>query len=259
MPKLSVIVPGIRPGNWKRLYDSIIAATKEEFEVIFVSPYPLPKALQGISNVKWIEDWGTPIRAQQIGLVACTGDYISWAADDGYYYPGSIDLAFKSLGNAHYQTLVVGKYYEGSENPFMNSIKYYYINTHNGSRSRYIENDCLMVMVGIVSRQLLLELGGWDCQFEVCPMAYNDLSVRFKNYGCSFIFQEEIMFRCSHMPGHLGDHGPIHDAQTQHDEPLFRFIYNNRDALTRSKIDINNWQKVPARWERRFGVANKSS
>lgn len=272
--KLSVIVPGIRPGNWKRLYESIAAAMNipsnadpalmaMAFEMIVVSPYDLPRSLEGRDNIKLIKDWGSPIRAQQIGLLACSGDYVSWAADDGFYFPGSLDLAFKSVEGKDYKALVVGKYYEGAvnadgKNPFMDSRKYYLINTHDGSRSPYIANDCLMIMVGIISRQVLLEVGGWDCQFEVCPMSYNDLSVRLYNFGCEFIFQQEIMFRCSHMPGHQGDHGPIHDAQTLHDEPLFRKIYATADSLERVKIDLNNHLLVQARWERRFGAEKTS-
>jgi hypothetical protein len=255
--KLTVIVPGIRPGNWLRLYNSIAKAfTRGAWEMLIISPYALPRGLEGKENVRIIKDYGTPIRAQQIGLVSSQGEYISWAADDGYYYPGSLDLAFASLEGKDYKTLVVGKYYEGSENPFMNSRKYYQINTHDGSRSRFIHNDCLMVMVGVVSRQLLIELGGWDAVlFEVCPMAYNDLSVRLFNYGAEFIFQQEIMFRCSHMPGHLGDHGPIHDAQVDFDEPMFRKIYNDPKSVERVSIDLDNWKKSPERWVRRFGVA----
>ena len=261
-PKLSVIIPSIRPGNLKRLYESVESSFSGEFEFIVISPYPLPKFLKEKNNVKFIEDFGNPVRAQQIGIINATGDYILWGgADDGYFLGKSVDTAVNSLIGKDYKTLVIGKYYEGSDNPFMNSIRYYYINTHNGSRSRFIDNDCLMFMVGVIPRRLLLEIGGLDSQFEVLPMAFNDISVRLKNYRCNFIFQEEIMFRCSHMPGHLGDHGPINDAQTINDEPLFRFIYSSRDSMKRDVIDINNWKNVPERWERRFGkdenISNK--
>lgn len=252
--KLSVIVPSIRPGNLKRLYESIGQAFSGEYEMVVVSPYKLPRSMEGVKNLKFIEDWGTPIRAQQRGLLACEGEYVSWAADDGFFYPGTIDIAMKTLADKDYKTLVVGKYYEHSENPEMNRISYYYINTHQGSRSRFIANDCLMIMVGIVSKRLLFEIGGWDCTFEVCPMAYNDLSVRLYNYQCTFLFQEEIMFRCSHMPGKSGDHGPIHDAQTIFDQPMFRLLYSQKESQRRMFIDLNNWKNSPERWVRRFGV-----
>jgi hypothetical protein len=200
----------------------------------------------------------------QIGLEQCQGDYVSWAADDGYYMPNSIDVAFKSLeGSTDERTYVIGKYQEGGdgtsvpivETPHvMNSINYYYVNTHDGSRSRFIPNDCLMVMVGVLPRKLLFEIGGWDASlFEVCPMAFADLSVRIHNMCCPRIFQEERMFRCGHMPGHEGDHGPIHDAQVEHDEPLFRKIYHERASQNRNIIPLDNWKQSPPIWERRFG------
>lgn len=253
--KLSVIVPSIRPGNLKRLYESVQTAFTGDFEFIVISPYEFPKYFSDKNNVKLIKDYGSPVRAQQMGIIEAQGEYVLWGgADDGYYFPGTVDLALKKLETEDYKTLVIGKYYEGSENPFMNTIKYYKINTHDGSRSKFILNDCLMFMVGVIPRKLLIEIGGLDSEkFEALPMAFNDISVRLANLGAKFIFQEEIMFRCSHMPGHLGDHGPIHDAQIGFDQPMFLKIYNDPESLKRTTIDINNWQKSPERWTRRFG------
>ena len=95
--------------------------------------------------------------------------------------------------------------------------------------------------------------GGWDCNFEVCPMAYCDLAVRMQRAGCKFILQNEIMFKCSHTPGVAGDHGPIYYAQVTHDEPLYKSIYNNPDCGNRIFIDINNYKNIPDIWQRRFG------
>lgn len=253
--KLSVIVPSIRPGNLKRLYESVQKAYSGEFEFIIIGPYDLPKYFGDKTNAKLIKDHGSPVRAQQIGIVNAIGDYVLWGmADDGYLFPGTVDLALNSLESEDYKTLVIGKYYEGSENPFMNSRKYYQINTHNGSRSRYILNECLMFMVGVIPRKLLVEIGGLDCEkFEALPMAFNDISVRLSNMNCKFLFQEQIMFRCSHMPGHLGDHKPIHEAQINRDQPMFLKIYNDPESLRRTTIDIENWKKASERWKERFG------
>lgn len=253
---LSVIVPSIRPGNLKCLYDSIKAsAPSYSFEMIVIGPYDLPLSLRELPNVHWIQDWGCPVRAQQIGLLNTRGKYVSWAADDGVYLPGALEIALNSL-KAKEKTVVVGKYYEGVggiENPVMNKIDYYYIYTHEASRCKYIPKDCLMIMVGVVERDTLLSVGGWDSRFEVCPMAYNDLSIRLYNLEYKFLFQEETIFKCFHMPGNTGDHGPIHAAQTQHDTYIFKMIYTQPQSINRKYIPIDNWEKSPARWERRFG------
>lgn len=252
--RLSVVVPSIRPQNLTRLYDSIYAAYYGDFEFIVVSPYPLPVALDGVLNVKLVEDLGSPVRAQQRGICAASGDYVLWGvADDGVFFPGSIDAALAKAGP---RTVVIGKYYEGAgENPAMAEDKYYYINTHDCCRSRYIEDNNLMFMVGIIERDLLLRMGGVDAErFEALPMAFNDLSVRLRHAGVHLLLDEKPMFHCTHMPGHEGDHGPIHDAQTLHDEPAFRALYNDPQSALRIQIDPRNWERSPARWARRFGT-----
>lgn len=226
------------------------------WEIIFISPNPLPEEFKGLDNVQYIEDWGTPIRAQQRGLCAARGEYITWAADDGEYLPGSLDIAWAIVKDYKFdpKILVMGKYYEGNgdPNPVMAGKDYYYLSNHDGSFSPYLPPGYLMLNVGIVSRTLLEAVGGWDCQFEVCPMSYNDLAVRLQNYGVKFLIQDEMMFNCSHMPGTTGDHGPVHFAQIEHDQPLFKQIYGTPDATKRIHIELTNWENSPAKWERRF-------
>jgi hypothetical protein len=251
--KLSCILAGIRPGNWLRLYDSIASSFSGEWELIIISPYDLPKDIKDRQNIKLIKDFGSPVRCMDIGLENCSGEFITWAADDGYFLGQSLDIAVASLEGKE-NHVVVGKYYEGAgDNPFMNSKSYYYINYHDGSRSRFIDNNCLMVMEGVVPANLLREMGGWDAEnFEVCPMAFCDLSVRLFRKGCSFIFQEENMFKCSHMPGHEGDHGPVHDAQVEHDEPRFKSIYKSEIFKDRVFVSLDNWKTSSDKWTRRF-------
>lgn len=255
MCDLTVLCPGIRTNNWEKLYNSIVDAYKGDWEIIFISPYELPDKLKMIkkNNIKLIKDWGSPIRCQQRGLCSSEGKYITWAADDGVFLPGSLDVAFSKVEGKNYKTIIMGKYTEGSGNtlPMLNNY-YYYLNNHDSCKLPFVPPDSLMLNVGIVSYQLLKELGGWDCQFEVCPMAYNDFAIRAKKYGAEFIIQDELMFKCSHMPGHEGDHGPIHDAQMWHDHPIFTLRYagvNEPEMI----ISMDNWELSPERWVRRFG------
>ena len=60
--QLSCLVPGIRTKNWLRLYHSISTAFMFSWEIIFVGPYDLPEELKGFDNVKYIKDFGSPIR-----------------------------------------------------------------------------------------------------------------------------------------------------------------------------------------------------
>lgn len=256
--QLSVICPGIRTNNWKRLYDSIGKSFSGLWEVIFVGPYDLPEELKGIKNIIYIKDWGTPIRAQQIGLCESEGKLITWAADDGEYLPGALDVGYAILANEDFNpmTLVMGKYTEGEgDTEPMHGTEYYILSRHDASRSIFLPANYLMLNVGIVSREVLIDVGGWDCQFEVCPMSYNDLAIRLQNHGVKFIVQDQLMFKCSHLPGLMGDHGPVHNAQVYHDQPLFRKIYNDPSCIKRTVIPLDNFKFNPERWARRFGIS----
>lgn len=252
--KLSVLLSGIRVNNWEKLYKSIENSyTKCDWELIIVSPYELPINLKSKLNIQWFQDWGSPSRCQQYALTKAQGEWINWASDDGEFTNGSMDRAFELL-NDNYKTVIIGKYLEGENYGVeMKNDSYYILNNHLGSQCRYLPPDTPLLNVGLVSHKLLLEVGGWDSlNFEVLPYAYNDLSIRLRNYECNFIHQQEIMFTCGHMPGISGDHKPIHEAQTFKDEPIFKLIYSRPESQERIKININNWEKSPDLWKRRF-------
>jgi len=74
--KLSISLGGVRPHNWMKLYSSIPNATalsKDEYEVIFVSPFDPPSEMKSLSNVRFIKDYGNPTRSYQLGLLHSKG------------------------------------------------------------------------------------------------------------------------------------------------------------------------------------------
>lgn len=273
--KLSVLVPGIRSHRWRELYDSIKSSCSRSWEMVIIGPFEPSEDLMSEGNVKYIKDFGTPIRCQQIGLLQAEGDYITWAADDGQFFPKSLDVSFDMLDGFESSQkdetpvrdkLVMGKYYEGYSGHVSGAMAHmaddWYYNLLNHDCNKKLNNlpsPAWMLNVGVVSRELLLEVGGWDCQFEVCPCSYNDLAIRLQKHNVDFIIQNEMMYHCGHMPVRSGDHGPIHDAQTQHDEPLFRSIYLDGSSKDRVLIDVNNWQNSPEKWHRRFGSSEEKN
>lgn len=251
--KLSVLCPSIRTDRLPKLYESIAESFSGEFELIVISPYDLPPELFAMSNIKLIKSMANPISSQQQGLIAATGEFISWCSDDGIYTKDSLELGFQLLAGENYKTVICQKYLEGEENDGMLNDDYYYLRFHDSNRFLRFPFPYLMLNCGLVSRELLLEVGGWNAvNYEVCPMAYSDLAIRLQWFGAKFILQEGYAFTCSHMPGRTGDHGPIHDAQTQRDQPYFDFIYSDDQWKENIKIDINNWKKAPPIWIRRF-------
>ena len=77
---LTVLVPAIRKERWVDMYNSIKSSTKRNFELIIVGPYSLPEELQRMVNVKYIKDYGNPVRASQIGSLIAEGKYIFFSA-----------------------------------------------------------------------------------------------------------------------------------------------------------------------------------
>lgn len=256
--ELSVLVAGIRPQNWKKLYDSLAASFSEPWEIIFVGPYPPGSDCRGLPNLVWKEDWGSPMRAQQIALTLAQGRNISWVADDGVFLPKALDVAFDfwrregDYGNPFRG--IIGRYFEGDgDHSAMVDPNYYRLNFHDGARSRWIPDDCLLLNLTVANTRIIRALGGWDCQFEAIPMALCDLAVRAHLHGMRFKLCPNVLYTCTHMPGLTGDHAPIHIAQTEFDMPLFKRIWDGPQKPDRIEIPLDNWTKAPSRWERRFG------
>lgn len=252
--KLSVICPGIRTSNWRKLYESCCVAYSGNWEIIFIGPEEPPVYVKAQKNVRFIHSMRSPIACQQIGLIEAKGEWITWAADDGEYIPGSLDESFRLLEGKDYKTIVLGKYLEGDfavENKLNTNI--YYMQKYHRDYAWLPSKpkEAYILNCGVVSRQLCIELGGWDAEiFEVCPMAYHDFSIRTQKYGAKVIVQDMIMFRCGHEPGEIGSHGPIHRAQIQRDHPAYFKMY--MQPSERIIIDVNNWQKSQEVWGERF-------
>lgn len=252
--KLSVLVPGIRPQNWEELYDSIAnACTQHSFEVIFIGPYDLPLSLGLKDNVRYIKSFRSPIAAQQEGLCVSNGEYIAWCADDGVCLPGSFDDALKLVEGKECNHIIIGKYIEGGYSEGMLKGFYYCLRYHESMRLPGVPANAWLLNCGIVSRTLLIGLGGWDADtFQVCPMAYNDFSIRALKAGATFELMEDPMFQCDWLPGMEGDHGPIHIAQTEYDEPAFKRLYAQQTDRQAIYLFSWNWDSVPKVWSLRF-------
>lgn len=255
---ISILLSGIRPANWEIVYKSIQNSFHGSWELVICTPQE-PKFIneyfvKNRTNIKVIQDYGSPVRCYQICLVNAVGKYVCHIADDGELLPNALDVAFKSL-EENPNSVVVGKYNEGAPNPIMDEISYYYPARHDATNVEFVPKDCLMLMEGVMPRDLMFEVGGWDAKrFECYPMAGIDLSIRLYHKGVKFIFQDEMLFKCSHMPGTLGDHAAVHFGQVQGDEPRFKLLYSLPKSQSRITIPLDNWKESPERWVRRFGI-----
>ena len=290
MYDLSVCLAAIRKDNWINLYNSIVNSIEDyTFELILCGPHKeLPEGLKDLDNVSCIYDLGSPTRAQQISMKNATGRYVAWAADDGWflahqqptrtsklYLAVSLGACISELdAEPAEKKCVVAEYLEGGVNSIGRPMCF--INRHEPVRSHLYPDHFLIFNCVIVPTQYFKDLGGFDCRFEVCPMAFIDFGVRAQLDGIKTIYKG-VIFECTHSPGESGDHGPVHRAQIDHDEPLYQNIWNsdrdlrpdrrdqypekwaaaNAAAAARIKIDFDNWKQAPEVWERRFSDTSK--
>lgn len=243
--KLSVIVPSIRSCNLVTFNESIKSSFSGDYELIVISPY---KKLPELDCI-WIESHANPTVCQQLGLLFSSGDYVCFGWDDGLYLPGAIDKMFLQMEP---KTAVSGKYIEGDIAPaYMSSKKYYIINTHDRASSPYITNDFLIFNTGIVLKEDLLFIGGFDCRFETTGLSAVDMAIRLQLSGVKVVLSEDVVLKCTWLPGDEGDHGPINQA-SEDDFALLHKKYRQPIFHKRIIVPLDNWKDQPARWERRF-------
>ena len=258
-PELSIILPSIRPHKLMGLYDSILSATTRSFELIIISPYPLPQELEEHKNIKYVRDFGTPVRAHNIGLLMCEAPIITWVADDALMIEGSIDIHLDMLDDmgTDENNVVVTGYYEGeegtNERETLQPDEYFKIrNTPAGSP--FLHPEWWLFNVAYLHKKFLYALGGWDSSYEGTWTAQTDLAIRAQAAGANVQMCKVPQSICDHMPGSTGDHKPIYECQTFHDEPLIQSRYRRQDWRESNPVGISimNWKESPSIWERRF-------
>lgn len=255
-PELSIVLPAIRQDRWDNLYDSILGATKRTFELIICSPLPLTPKLQALPNVKYVKDLGSPTRASNIAAMLAEGELITWIADDATLIPDSLDknIDFLNEKSKHYKTVVMIKYFEGKNGTEKAVLpdSYFLLNS-SGNASPYIPNDWVLFNHVIMYRAFFDELGGWDNEFEACPMAHNDFAIRAQASGADVHLSPFPCLDCDHMEGDTGDHRPIYLIQTFSDQPKYQKRYRDPNWEERpTRLWFLSWKQYPAIWTKRF-------
>lgn len=255
MVDLSIFLGGIRIHNWERLYNSIEQSiSNRTWEMVVCGPENHPTLPQK-KNFKFIQDFGCVTRAYQIAALNCEGNYITYAADDGWYYPQKLDFCMDLIQRQFEKFVLVTKYKEGGK---IYPSASYYLHYHDDVRLSSYGSDVLLFNVAFFPRNYFYELGGFDCQFEALPMALCDLGVRtHRDSDVKIRFLEDEIFECEQITGTAPEHLPIHISQTTRDQPLYKKLYNSEDGRTRIKIDINNYKNCSEIWSERFGTEKR--
>lgn len=253
-------MPAIRPDRWENLYKSIALSLEsvDDFELIIVGPYLLPKSIEGVANIKYISDLGSPSRCFNIAIEHAEGTYITWGADDGLYVEGKLRKVLNNLIKANNNKKVIAL--SQMEDRHVYDKEFCRINKHDQLRSPFINDSFVLFPTAVMTTSFMREIGGLDCRFQGHAMAHIDLAIRAQTLGANVEFEPEICLKLSHMMGTSGDHAPIHHSQLQEDEPLFRATYST-DNTARIKAmlgpsNISNWKNQEEVWHWRFQKVN---
>jgi len=162
-----------------------------DYEFIIVSPYDLPVELQNHPKVKLIKDHGCPSRCYQLGLLHSQGEYVVWVGDDGTFSPTmAIDRGLEAIPK-HKKGVVAFPYSEGHAG--QRHEAWWHLGYHKMLKTQqFIPDHYFLVMSGMMSRDYMLELGGFDCQFEHSALPCVDLSIRMQRDGAEVILGDKI-------------------------------------------------------------------
>lgn len=237
---LSIIIPSIRTEGWKSLVEQIaVAAGNYTFEVIFVGPKYNPDVDEFL-NVKYVRDFGSPNRCQQIGLLLAEGRFVTWLVDDFETGPFDINKFLDLIYNEGEDTVIIGNYNEAGVVAVSDfSIKHCYGGGWKVNSSWQIFN------VAFVRRSYLEKFGGFDCKYQVTCFGHTDLAARLQKIGCKVINNNINIGGVKHIPGTSGDHGPVHHAQVNDDQPLFN---RSTDQLFQARVKLDNWKEADSVW-----------
>ena len=258
-PEISVILPSIRPERLIEFYISLQQSTNRNFELIVVGPYPLPLELEQYRNIKYVRDFGNPSRAQNIALLLCEAPVVTWQADDAIMIKGAIDKHVELLYSmgSDLKNVVVAKYQEGQlgsgDREKIHPDRYFMV-AGSPAASPYLPSDFWLFNVAFMYREFLEALGGFNSQLEGTWSSQTDLAIRAQAVGANVVMSGMPCMICDHMPGSSGDHMPIYECQTFHDEPLLQQIYRNSSwsENVNTSISIMNWKFSQTVWQRRF-------
>ena len=104
-----------------------------------------------------------------------------------------------------------------------------------------------------MSLDYFYNLGGFDCQWEYTNCPVNDLVFRAQMDGAKVINSPSLISIGAWMPNHIGDHGPVHDAQMGPDTVSFNSLWSDPEKVkSRVRINYSNWKNYPDVWDRRF-------
>ncbi len=193
--KISLFGSCVRPHLWKEFLDSL-KGSKYKYEVVFagfidealstpfLSEYPEFKYIK-TENIK-------PAQCYEVARRNCIGDLVMWIADDCRFSDGFVDKVvdyWYSLNNI--KAVISCKTNENGQNETMLNHRFFGRN----------QNTPLMAPLGVMSRQYLQTLGGFDRRF-ICGQYENQCVCMVLADGGKVYLYEDVCVEIDHKNKH---------------------------------------------------------
>lgn len=199
--KLSLFASAVRPHLWKNLLNSL-KGNKYEYEVVFagfidkelyepiMTEYPEFKYIQ-TEDIK-------PAQCYEIARRACTGELVCWIADDCEFSEGFVDKIYDKYlempmnrFNSYWAGIISCKTNENNQNETMLNHRFFGRN----------QNTPLMCPIGVMSREYLNKLGGFDRRY-IAGQYENDCVMRILEDSGKVYLYEDVCVNIEHKNKH---------------------------------------------------------
>ena len=187
-PKISIFATAHRPQNWMDLYKSI-GENDVEFELVFVGPnqpdYRLP------NNFRFIRSMVKPTQCLEIALRNTTADLVMNMADDlTFKRSRPLDRLYETYKNYNNDKIILScRYMLNGED---RSASAYFAYFSRSDKEKYDESSPVMPLSGLMSRNLLMSMGGIDKNF-IAIMWDLDIAMRVHALGGDVILSDVFL------------------------------------------------------------------
>lgn len=246
---ISVVIPGIRPNNWPKIYEDLQSTfTDYKFELICIGPNLPSDYFSDKLNFRFVRDFGHPSRCMQLGATLSSGEYICWIPDDIILEVGALQESLQFLRTRPKEDGMTLKYSEGTDftGDQDSDDKYWIGFTHKGTLDTLgIPPYWKIAPLFMYNRDTYFEFGGLDCRFEHVNFNTHDLAFRMQACGSIIHLSPSKILSADWTP----NDPIISSAFHEHDLPLIKEIYSKDGA--NKKLNKNNWDSESPYWHRR--------
>ena len=247
MIKISIFASATRWKLYPTFMDSVID-TSVDFEVIFCGPNPeevtAPIVRKYFPYFRYIQSENIkPAQCYEIARRECIGELIHWTSDDCEYTKDLLSRAYYYWESLNDRKLLISL--QTVENGmFCDMNRHWFFKNHHNKTP-------LMAPLGVMSRDYLECLGGFDCRY-MCGQYENDVAMRvLSDDGKIRIFGDKNNHvKIDHVLKH-GINRPFLIG-LKHDTNIFRNSWSSRNKNPR-KIQKDDLQPYPNE-----GLLNKS-